>query len=296
MTNDKRRRPSSANPTSRPRRIAGRSGATSDPLAPEETAERQEETAEGHGPAPESMSEDHSPAPGAEPEHEPATPTTEPELDASTMGATDAEPEPRAEAEPLSETDLQGSAAWSGFVESARTTRILLVAIVALALISLAGGIFLWVQDDDRGSSVASDDGSVIEADDETPVRISGEDAQLAVAEAAQAAYTIVATSWEDYDAQVDEAAALMIPAFAEEYRQTAEDVADAIVASKTVVQVTVVAQGVVRADQERVQALVFLNQYVTKDGKEPVFTPYRALVTVDNTDQGWLVSDLATK
>ncbi len=60
--------------------------------------------------------------------------------------------------------------------------------------------------------------------------------------------------------------------------------------------QVSVVAQGVVRADQEQVQALVFLNMFITKNGKEPVFTPYRVLVTVVNTDQGWLVSDLETK
>ncbi len=105
-----------------------------------------------------------------------------------------------------------------------------------------------------------------------------------------------MATSYQDYDAQVDEAAALMTPAFAEEYRQTAADVEDAIVAGKTEVQVSVVAQGVVRADQEQVQALVFLNMFTTKNGKEPVFTPYRVLVTVVNTDQGWLVSDLETK
>ena len=43
-------------------------------------------------------------------------------------------------------------------------------------------------------------------------------------------------------------------------------------------------------------QALVFLNMFTTKNGEEPVFTPYRVLVTVVNTDQGWLVSDLETK
>ncbi len=105
-----------------------------------------------------------------------------------------------------------------------------------------------------------------------------------------------MATSYQDYQAQVDEAAELMTPAFAEEYRQTAADVEDAIVAGKTEVQVSVVAQGVVRADQDEVQALVFLNMFTTKNGKEPVFTPYRVLVTVVNTDQGWLVSDLETK
>ncbi len=182
-----------------------------------------------------------------------------------------------------------------GLVGSTRTTRILMGVIALLALVALAGGIFLLVDDDDEPSS-ASDTGSTISADAETPVRITGSEAQVAVAEAAQAAYTIVATSYQDYQDQVDEAAALMTPTFAEEYRQTAADVEDAIVAGKTEVQVSVVAQGVVRADQDQVQALVFLNMLTTKNGKEPVYTPYRVLVTVVNTDQGWLVSDLETK
>jgi len=44
------------------------------------------------------------------------------------------------------------------------------------------------------------------------------------------------------------------------------------------------------------VQALVFLNQYVSKDGGDTTYTPYRALVTVVHTDRGWLVSGLDTK
>jgi Mce-associated membrane protein len=268
MAKQNRRRPSSANPTSRPRRLAGRTGSAPPvgepgPTEPDEPTGVSLEKSEPV-PAPEA-------APQAGPDPEP-----EPEL----------EPEPEVE---------QATAPPVGFVGSPRTTRTLLILVVVLAVATLAGGIFLWVHDDDEVST-ASDTGSPFEADAETPVRITGEDAQVAVAAAAQAAYTIVATSYEDYAAQVDEAAELMTPTFAEEYRRTADDVADAIVSSKTEVQVSVVAQGVVRADQEQVQALVFLNQFVTKDGKEPVFTPYRALVTVVNTDQGWLVSDLDTK
>ena len=56
------------------------------------------------------------------------------------------------------------------------------------------------------------------------------------------------------------------------------------------------VAQGVVHATRTEVQALVFLNQYVSKDGGDTTYTPYRALVTVVHTDRGWLVSALDTK
>ena len=66
----------------------------------------------------------------------------------------------------------------------------------------------------------------------------------------------------------------------------------------KTVVQANVVAQGVVRANRTRLQALIFLNQVVTRerDGKpETVLTPFKVLVTMVHTDQGWLVDGLDT-
>jgi Mce-associated membrane protein len=268
MVKSNRRRPSSASPTPRPRRIAGRTDST--PPSADEPA------------SPDQSSEDAGPAEWAPVRESTPEPQPEPEPEF----ATESEPLPS----PAEATDEVG------FVGSPKTTRVLLVAIVVLAVVALAGGIFLWVEDDYDEPSTATDTGSVIAADDETPVRIADEDARVAVAAAATAAHTIVATSYRDYDAQVEEAAELMTPAFAEQYRQTAGDVEAAIVESKTEVQVQIVAQGVVRADQEEVQALVFLNQLVNKAGKDPVYTAYRAMVTVVNTDQGWLVSDLETK
>jgi Mce-associated membrane protein len=44
------------------------------------------------------------------------------------------------------------------------------------------------------------------------------------------------------------------------------------------------------------VQALVFLNYYVSKNGGDTTYTAYRALVTVVHTDRGWLVSGIETK
>jgi Mce-associated membrane protein len=283
MGRQTRRRPSSAGPTSRPRRVAGLTPPTA------------------RGPEPESAAESESPEPAAVTlEKRRTVPAAEPgSLPESVPSG---EPGPNAESgpsgEPASDPEpdpAEATAPTVGVVGSPRTTRVLLATILVLALAAIGGGIFLRVHDG-GGSASGIDPGSPVSADAERPVRITGEDAQVAVAAAAQAAYTIVATSYQDYDAQVEEAAALMTPTFAEQYRQTANDVADAVVSSKTEVQVSVVAQGVVRADREQVQALVFLNQFVTRNGRRPVFTPYRALVTVVNTDQGWLVSDLQTK
>ncbi|QIG42971.1 hypothetical protein G5V58_09540 [Nocardioides anomalus] len=128
------------------------------------------------------------------------------------------------------------------------------------------------------------------------PVVLSGDDATAAVDAAAKAAETIVAVSWQDYDQEVDEAAALMTQDFATKYRATAADIKDAFVADKTVVQARVVAQGVTHATRTEVQALVFLNQYISKDGGDTTYTPYRALVTVIHTQDGWVVSNLDTK
>jgi len=164
-----------------------------------------------------------------------------------------------------------------------RTTLVLVIAIVLLVGVAAAEGWFLWL----RKEPVVSADRPVV----------TGEVAHRAAVEAAsQAADEIVSTSYKNYDDQVDQAVAKMTDGFAAKYRQTAEDVRDQFVRAKKEVQVEVAAEGVVRADESQVQALLFLNQYVTTNGKHTAYTPYRALVTVVNTDQGWLVSDIETK
>jgi Mce-associated membrane protein len=122
---------------------------------------------------------------------------------------------------------------------------------------------------------------------------------RAAVEAAARSTEQILSTSWQDYDDQVDQAAEMMTDTFAEEYRETAEGIADQFVKQRTKLQVKVVAQGVVQASPEQVQALLFLNQYVEKrqDGKPATsYAQYRALVTVVKTDHGWLVSNIETK
>jgi Mce-associated membrane protein len=168
--------------------------------------------------------------------------------------------------------------------DSRRATTVLLGVVAVLALV--AGGLFAWdaLRDDD------------VAKPSKQPIVISSDDATAGVDAAAKAAETILTRSYQDYDKQLDDATALMTAAFAREFRQTASEVQEEFVAAKTEQQARVVGQGVVHATRTEVQALVFLNQYVSKDAGDTTYTPYRLLVTVIHTDRGWLVSALDTK
>jgi Mce-associated membrane protein len=168
--------------------------------------------------------------------------------------------------------------------DSRRATTVLLGVVAVLALV--AGGLFAW-------DALGDDD---VAKPSKQPIVIGSDDATAGVDAAAKAAETILTRSYQDYDKQLDDATALMTAAFAREFRQTATEVEEEFVAAKTEQQARVVGQGVVHATRTEVQALVFLNQYVSKDAGDTTYTPYRLLVTVIHTDRGWLVSALDTK
>ncbi|MEJ7774676.1 MAG: hypothetical protein WKF72_07665 [Nocardioidaceae bacterium] len=130
----------------------------------------------------------------------------------------------------------------------------------------------------------------------ERPVLIGKVAHRTAVDTAAQAAVEIVARSYKTYDKQVEVATARMTTSFTQEYRQTTDEIREEFIAAETVVTVEVSAQAVMTASPEQVQALLFLNQFTDKRGEDAVYTPYRVLVTVVSTDQGWLVSDIETR
>jgi Mce-associated membrane protein len=263
MNKDLPRRPaSSRNPTSRPRKVAGRGSSAPAPTpeadAPNEPVEPVEPVSLAKPPARDSGRTEMAAPPG----------------------------------DGLETTDTQPGSLFA----SRRTTSVLMAVGVVLALVAAGLGIWLWQHDEDPVTTARDPDSNAIVVPEGRPVLLTSDEAEHAVAAAAEAASTIVATSYKDYDAQVDEAAGLMTDEFAEEYRQTAADVKQKILDTKTEVQVRIVAQGVVRANTSEVQALLFLNQYSSKDGGETTYTPYRALVTVVHTDTGWLVSGLDTQ
>jgi Mce-associated membrane protein len=217
-------------------------------------------------------------APG-ETVHEPAVAAADQQSTAPPPPDTEAAPPELAPAaaEPPAPTERPGTAA------GLRTTLVLVVALVVLIGVAAAEGWYLWLRDDPVVSAAR-------------PV-VTGEVAHRSAVEAAsEAADQIVSTSHTNYDEQVDQAVSKMTDGFAEKYRQTAEDVREEFVAAEKEVQVEVAAAGVVRASPTQVEALLFLNQYVTTAGKDTAYTPYRALVTVVDTEQGWLVSDIETQ
>ena len=126
------------------------------------------------------------------------------------------------------------------------------------------------------------------------PVQVPDLEVRRVVDQAATAADLILSASSTDYDAQVEEATATMTDAFAEQYRTTKADIEERFVAQQTEVVVDISAQGVVSASEDEIVALVFLTQ-TTQKGTRGGVTPvqYRVTVTMVDTADGWLVSDL---
>ncbi|GEP37346.1 hypothetical protein NPS01_10090 [Nocardioides psychrotolerans] len=162
------------------------------------------------------------------------------------------------------------------------TTGLLAGLVVLLAVVAAGEGFYLYGQDDPVVSS-------------DRPIVTGKVAATSAVDTAARSAVDIVSSSFRTYDEQVDLAASKMTDSFAEEFRQTKDEIRDDFVAQKTEVTAEVAAQGVVQASPEQVVALVFLDQSTTKAGTDLNVAQYKILVTVVRTEGGWLVSQLET-
>ncbi len=216
-----------------------------------------------------------------------------PETESDAVEATDgseppAPPPPPAppedgEDESPDEESAETPAARSRLLTSFRTTVALVVALVLMSGILAAEVWYVWFKGDPVVSS-------------QRPV-VTGEIAHRAAVESAsQSISEILSYGYQDFDAQIDEATAMMTDTFAAEFRETADDVEDEFVAERTEQDVRVVAASVVQASAEKVRALLFIDQYVVRGPEGTTITPYRALVTMVHTDSGWLVDDIETK
>lgn len=201
------------------------------------------------------------------------------------------EPWPDEESEPAGEG---GSA-----LRSPKVTRFLLILVAVLAVVLVLQSLW-WLRHSSRDEPepAKAAEGEIVVPDDRPvlPTELAWQEGAEA---AARAAEKIVSRTFQNYDKEVDAATALMTDEFAEEYRATTDDVREQFVAQQTTVEVRVVGQGVVRANDTELQALVFLNHYVIHEkGEDPgtTYTPYRALLTMVNTNDGWLVDNLETK
>lgn len=158
------------------------------------------------------------------------------------------------------------------------------LAVVALVLLGLAGLEVSYLL------------GGGPDAGDDRPVVVGDLAARSVVDAAAQDLTEIASTSYRNYDEQVDQATTLMTPEFATRYRATAASLAPTFAEQRREIAAQVVASAVVRATDQQVQALVFLDSRVSEGGGGPVRLSYRTLVTMTRTDHGWLVSNIETR
>ena len=161
------------------------------------------------------------------------------------------------------------------YERSSLATLLLVVAIVLLVAVAIVEGLYFKgpLRDD---PTVSSRTGRSLDT-------------------AAQAAQKFSARSYQTYDEDVDAAADTMTTAYAEEFRQTTDEIKADFVAAETEVTVELEAQAVMSASENQVQALVFLTQYTTKKDVETTFTPFRIKVTLIKAGDTWLVSAVDT-
>jgi Mce-associated membrane protein len=165
---------------------------------------------------------------------------------------------------------------------TSRTTTVLTVCALLLATAVSGEAWYLW------GVSAPTPSA-------QRPVVVGDIDARSVVETAAQDAAAIFTVSWKSYDAHVAQAARLMTERFAAAYRTSAEPVKTGIVSSQTRTTTRVAAAGVVRATDDQVLALLFLDQRVTSAGAPASYNARSALVTMVRTDHGWLVDNVQT-
>ncbi|GAA3833917.1 hypothetical protein [Nocardioides panacisoli] len=270
MTTSKPRRPaSSRGGTSRPRRLAGQAT----PSQPSD------DTADA-GDAPESVDVETEPAP----------------LEVEVEAAPEPEPEPAPPPAPVATEPAPERLAVLGRPGATRLLTIAVSVVAVVLVLEAAWFVVHSVHDNPVADTPAA---GTIAVPSDRPVVASSVAVQEAVDEAATAAQKIVGRNYKTYDDDVDAALKLMTPDYAKDFKSTTDDVRAEFIRKKTDVQARVVGQGVVRANDTEVQALVFLNEYVTRgDGKaaKTVYTQYRALLTMVHTNKGWLVDGLDTK
>jgi Mce-associated membrane protein len=272
----KPRRPaSSRTSTSRPRKIAGRV----DPVEPGAPAEA-------------TTSADATEA--VETTAAPEAPAETSATSAAAASAASAAPEAPETAQAPEPTPAEPGTMAALFAGTA-LTRVLLVGLAILALV--LAGQFAWVVTHRHDGSTVKPGEIAVPAG--RPIILNQTDVDAGVDQAAKDAVVIIGRHYQHYDDDVAKAVDLVTDRFAPELKSAAAGAKQGILDKKVNVDVRVLYQGAVRANRTQVQALLFLNQWITKGvGKDRriTLTPYRVLVTMVHTNTGWLVDNIDTK
>lgn len=120
---------------------------------------------------------------------------------------------------------------------------------------------------------------------------------RTAVAAGERAAAAILAYNHKTLEADRDAASRYMTPEYREKYLDTFQLVLDNAPQRRTVVQADVRASGVVHAESERVNVLLFVNQTTTSTANagEPQMALNRVVMEMARDGDTWLVDDITT-
>lgn len=238
------------------------------------------------------------PEPGTFPEPD-DKPDDEPD-DAAAAAAT----EPDAGAEPDAQDDsTAGQEARSGVLHRRRTT-VILAALTGVVAVLLALLVVLQVREPDTTvddaqiwSPVARAGEFELPAEGELPVTVDTLDWRESVDEIAHAVTKVLSFDWKTVDKHEELAADLVTEEFlANDLRETIAETGPKLKKAKAEYVVTVAGQSVVSATPDRVRALLFVNQLVTKGsgkGAESDNYPLRLDVVGERVDGEWRIAEL---
>ena len=203
----------------------------------------------------------------------------------------EAEPLPLVETEPVPDEAVVSTPATSSDeapgTTSGRTELPLAVVIVtAIATVVLvAVTVVAWLGSDSAPDSLATG-----------PARVDESETRAAQAAAETAIVPVISYDYRKLDESAAAAKSYMTDEFAERYDETFSIVETNAAKSKTVVGVEVVASGIVRTGEDRVDVLLFINRPTTNtEYPAGVISRDQATLQMKLVDGEWLVDGLVT-
>ena len=185
---------------------------------------------------------------------------------AETQAETDTEAQPEARIATQGEQDSRARLAIPAW---------LLAALALLVALALAAAGYLYTQPSDSDIADATSE---------------------AQGAAEHAATTVLAYDYRHLDADQKAAGELMTTSYQKKYDALFSQIAANAPDLQAVVTAQVVASGIVRSGDDRVQVLVFVNRPTQrKDQTEPVVYRDQVVMTMEKSDGNWLVDDMDT-
>ncbi len=189
-----------------------------------------------------------------------------------------------------------------GVLERSNTTKVLGIVLAALAVVLAALTVTaVWGEPTQEDAKVWA---PVMRAGEFTtppagthPVTVGPLEWRASVDATAKNVMKLLSFTWETIDSHADRVQPLVTERFmADEYAEVVADTAERVKQNKAEYDVTVVGQSVITATKDRVQALIYVNQYVAqgtgKKAKADLY-PLRLVVTAERDGDDWRIDQL---